>query len=351
MKNSLIAQFLKQPFFAPDDAGGGAAPATPPADPPATPPAGSGDTPPADPPATPPATPPAGSGETPSAAQKNWWESDTFTEAQRTSLTAAGLTVDDPMEAIKRLTDMEIAAQRRLGANPDQLIQKPKEGQSVSEWMKENASVFGLPDAPDGYEIARPEGFGDGPDDLKWDGDFETAARDWAHRNGVPPHALQEITDLYGGKVKSLSDDADAQYAAANEKMMGELARDWGDQTSAKISLAKSGAEAVAQQAGIGSEQLAGISALLSKETGDAGTIRMFAAIGEMMSEDGVGKIPSNGGSLNTTPAEARAELAKQQSPGGEYYEAVAKGDKANIDRLKPRIEQLTKVVAQSSKK
>ncbi|KAB6717711.1 hypothetical protein [Roseobacter sp. TSBP12] len=256
------------------------------------------------------------------------------------------MTVDDPIDATAKLIDMERNAKKRLGASPDQLIQKPKDGQSVAEWMHENRNVFGIPEAPDKYEIAMPEGFGTGPNDLKWDADFETKAREMAHKHGIPGEALQELTNLYASKVQGLSQDADAQYEASNQKMMGELKTDWGDQTTAKIAMAKSAAEMLATTAGLGSEQLSGIAQVLSDKTGDAGAIKMFAAIGEMMAEDGVGKLPGNGGSLAMTPANARAELNKQKAPGGEYYEAVAKGDTATLARLKPKIDQLEKQAA-----
>lgn len=336
---NLIEQFLKHPVFAPNDGGGAGDP----------PPAVGGASPGTEDDPAPAAGGEASSGTvnapTSSAA---WYQSDKLSEDQQTSLAAMGLTVDDPIDAIVRLTEMEAAAQRKLGAKPDQLLHKPKEGQSVADWMSENRAAFGIPDTAEGYEVAKPEGFGDGPDDLKWDTNLEGEARALAHKHGLSGEALQDFTNLQAGAMKALSDQADQKYAQANERMMAELQKDWGGQTDAHISLAKQAVEAFGAKAGLNSEQIAGMAPILAKETGDAGVVKLFAAIGEAMSEDSLTTLPGSGGALTTTPVEARAKLAKMQAPGGEYYVAIEKGDKANIDRLKPEIERLRKISVQS---
>ena len=87
------------------------------------------------------------------------------------------------------------------------------------------------------------------------------------------------------------------------------------------------------------------LAASLKPKIGDAGTMRVFAAIGEMMGDDQM--VMGDGGvSLNTTPAEARAKLSQLQGKGGEWYEATSKKDQQAIARLKPEVERLTKIAA-----
>ncbi|MBU2867018.1 hypothetical protein [Pacificibacter marinus] len=286
----------------------------------------------------------AGAGDAGAApAVEKWWEKDKFTDDQRRSLTASGYTTEDPLDAIAKLTDAEIAAQRKLGAKPDQLIGKPKEGQSLSEWKAENRDLFGVPEKAEDYKIEIPEGFGEGG--LKWDTDFEGRVRELAHERGLSNEDVQGLTEIYADKIKAMEGDATQQLERANTQMMTDLTKDWGDQTNAKIQQAKSAAEMLAAKIGMDSEALAGLSDVLStKAGGDANTLKLFAAIGEMMGEDSMGQIRTLGGSLTTTPEQARAELAQQQSPDGEWFKATQARNKAEIDRLKPRMDQLRKI-------
>jgi hypothetical protein len=239
---------------------------------------------------------------------------------------------------------MERAAQRKLGSKPDQLIQRPKDGQDLSAWMHENREMFGIPENAEGYEIKPPEGFGDGG--LQWDKDLEGQARAIAHKHGLGGAALQELSDLYAGKVRALATDAGDQLAKANREMMASLQSEWGPQTDARLAQARAGAEALAAAAGLDNSALLNIGQVLSRESGDAATIKLFQKVGEMMAEDTTGLIRTQGGALTTTPADARAELAKMRAPGGAYYEAVAKGDQAEVKRLAPRIAELDKIAS-----
>jgi hypothetical protein len=103
----------------------------------------------------------------------------------------------------------------------------------------------------------------------------------------------------------------------------------------------------VAQKAGIDASAVANLSDVLTAKIGDANTIRFMAAIGDMLGDDaalGIGK----GGGLNTTPAEARAQLASLRAEGGAYYEAVKKNDRAAMERLRPQMDSLSRIAAGS---
>lgn len=316
--------------FAADDPAGGAGAGDPPADPGAGG-ATAGD-PPADPQVDTPADPPV----------SRWWEGKGLTDEQRDRVTAMGLTVDDPIQAIARLTDMELAAQRKLGKPADQLMDRPGKDQDVAEWLRTNGEMFGIPESADGYEMNRPEGW---PKDAPWDEGFEAEARKIAHEEGIRGAALQRFTELYAGKVQGLMQDAEADLAAANQTMQATLQKDWGDQYGAKVARAQQAASVIAEAAGLDTGAIEALAGTLKPKVGDAGTIRMFAAIGEMLGEDKA-LLTGGGGALGSTPAEARAERSRLMAPGGEWFEATRNNDRAAIERLKPKMEQLAKLAA-----
>jgi len=210
--------------------------------------------------------------------------------------------------------------------------------------MRSNGELFGIPESADKYELEKPK---DWPADQKWDEDLETQARKIAHEEGLSGKALNRMVGLYADKVKGLLADADEQLAQANTKMMAELTKDWGGETRAKMTQAQQAAAAIAAKAGLSQEAVAGISMALKEKTGDAGVIRLFAAVGEMLGDDGMEALNNGGAGFSTTPAEARAELAKLRAPGGAYYEAVSKDDHRALSELKPKIERLSKIAAQ----
>ena len=257
----------------------------------------------------------AGSGAGEGGTAK-WWEDKRFNDDERRNLTALGLTTEDPLEAVQRLNGMEVAAKKRLGVSADQLLQKPKDGQDVSEWMRQNGQVFGIPEAPDGYEVSRPESW---PEGAEWDKDLEAQARTIAHEEGLSGKALNRIIELYAGKVSQIDQAAGEQLAQANQQMMATLEQDWGAQMPAKLTQAKQAAAVLAEKAGLSPEAIGGISQALAPKTGDAGVIKLFAAIGDMMGEDTMDGLGAGGGALqlSTTPAEARQKLDQMQSPGG----------------------------------
>lgn len=270
-----------------------------------------------------------------------WWEGASLKE-HREMLESKGLTVDDPVEAIAKLAKMEKAAQVKLGKPADQLLSKPGKGENLADWMKANAEVFGIPETADKYEIKRPDTW---PKDAKWNEDLEGKAREIAHSHGGSNALVNDMVGLYAESLMAMDQASAQDLEKANGEMMTALEKDWGQETQAKMTLASQAASVIAEKAGLDETAMLNLGEALKPKIGDAGTIRIFAAIGEMMGDDNL--VMGDGGtSLSTTPADARAQLSAMQSPGGEYYEAVNKKDKATITRLKPQIERLTKIAS-----
>jgi hypothetical protein len=322
-KKSWLFPALRFPFrfmAADDPAGGGVAPAANPA------------------PANP--APAADPAPAPAAAAK-WWEG--LSDTQKSFLTPKGLTVDNPMDALPKIIDIASNAEKRIGKGLDNIIEKPGKDQKLSEWMRGNAAALGLPDKEEGYAVEPPDFW---PKEAKWDTALEGKARKLAFDAGVPADVHKAYVGLFAEKMKAMNDEAEQGMVRAQADMMADLQKDFGARTDAVITQAKQAAQLVAEKAGLSSDQLQGVGQLLSDKTGDAGVIRLFAALAEALGEDAAVAI-GKGGALTMTPADARAELSRMQSPEGDYGKAFAAGDHRRMTELKPRIEQLSKIAAQ----
>lgn len=288
-------------------------------------------------------TPPAPAATSTAPPGPRWWEAKDYTPEEQQWLTAKGLTEDDPTKIIPKLVKGHRSAEQRLGKGIDSIIDKPAKDQKLPDWMRANAANLGLPDKEDGYSVQAPDFW---PKEAKWDADLEAAARKVAFENGVPTEAHKAYVDLFAGKMKAMIDGAEGELTRARETMMADLKRDYGDQTNAVITQAKQAAQYFAEQAGLDTKAVEHIGQLLGEAAGDASTIRFFAAISKAMGEDSAVHI-GKGGQLTMTPAEARAELAQMNSADGPYGKAFATNDRAALEALRPRREQLAKLASQ----
>jgi hypothetical protein len=272
-----------------------------------------------------------------------WWEGERFTDDHRTALTSKGLAVDDPIEAVSKLVDMQVNAERKLSLPADQLLTRPKKDQPVNEWMRENAALFGIPDAPEKYEVKPPESW---PKGSEWDTALEVEARKIAHEEGLSGKALQRYVDMYAGAVGKLATDAQSNLAAAQATMMTDLQKDWGAQAPARMARATQAASVVGEKLGLSNEGMLSLAQSLTDKTGDAAVIKLFDLIGDMMGGDSAIGIGKGSGALGMTPAEARSQIAALRAPDGAYYKASASGDQRELARLQPEIDRLTKIAA-----
>lgn len=315
------------PLFAPADGAGDPAPAGDPPAPAAGAGAGAGDPPPA--------------GDPPAPAAK-WWDAKDYSDEERAWIAARGLAEDDPTKIIPKLVKGHRSAEQRIGKGLDQIMEKPGKDTPLPKWLADNRAALGLPDKEDAYAAAQPK---DWPKDMAWDADLEATARKIAFDNAIPPEVHQAYVAAFAEKMRAIDQTSAEGLAQAKAAMMTDLQKDFGPQTPAVIANARRAAEWAAGQAGIGTEELERVSAVLAKDTGDAGVIRLFAAIGKAMGEDaavGMGQ----GGGLTMTPAEARAELARFESPEGDYGKAYASGDATKLAELRARRNQLSKIAA-----
>lgn len=281
-----------------------------------------------------------------------WWQ-DTkrFDDKTQTMLKAKGLTVDDPLEAMQKLAGMYSNAETFRGKPVDQLMEKPKQGQEVSEWMKANGDLFGIPEKPEDYKIEKPESW---PKDAPWDDKAEAKLREKAHELGLNSAQTSAMAGIYADIVTETLGGAEAGGQQARAQLEAELKKGWGDEYPAKVARAQQAWQVAAEQAGLDADGALNAAQMLSGKDGegDANVLRLFAALGDMMGEDVLPRVGGNGGSLGVTPAEARAELETMLSPDSEYSKAVKarrQGQHVNgWDALEARRQHLTKLAAKS---
>ena len=275
-------------------------PATPPVtDPPATPPV-------TDPPATPPVTPPVTGG---------WM--DGLDGNVREGLTAKNYaTVNDLGKAYLELEPL-IAAK---GIIP------PKDGASPEDIEKFHLAL-GRPATVKDYDLGdfKP------PEGLPWNEAVQGTMLQAMFDEGLTSGAVQRIIGKYAegqhGAYTEFLGDQETDAAADLEA----LRKGWGTSSDKNMDLAQRAAKAFASPDAI--DQVENV-------FGYAATMKMFAAIGQKLGEDGL-VIPDSGGDFVGTPEAAQAELNKIMG------EATTDEKHAYNNRKHPEHEAITERVMQ----
>lgn len=271
-----------------------------------------------------------------------WFMDKSISDEERSWLTAKGLALDDPLAVVPKLMRGHRSAEQHIGKGIERIIERPGEGQPFAEWARANAEALGLPGGEDGYAVEPPDFW---PKDMPWNNDLDAKARKIALEKGVHPEAHKAYVELFAENIKNMAELADQEYATANQKMMGDLEREFGAQTPAVITRAKQAAQMAAEKAGLDSAGLEALSGLLSQKVGDAMTIRFMAAIGGMMGEDAAVGL-TKGGALTITPAEAAQQFAQFTAPDGAWAKAALAGDSGQIAALRPEFDRLARAAA-----
>lgn len=274
------------------------------------------------------------------AAAASWF--DKADPELRDWINAKGYAMPDPAEAAIRAAKGQREAEKRLGAGVDKLLAKPDDGQSLSDYLHKNRDVFGVPETAEGYQIDKP----DLPEGVEWDSGFEGKARAKAHELGLSNDQLKGMTALYAEYTSGIAEAVEQSETAAKATLRAALEKDWGAETDARMAMARQAAQAMAEQAGLDQASLSATIALLSKEAGDAGVLRMFAAIGQAMGEDGIKGFGKGASGFGTTPAEAKLRLEAIQSPTGDLARARKANDQKAEARLLAEVKSLTQIAA-----
>jgi|GEM_PF-999583 hypothetical protein len=234
-------------------------------------------------------------------------------------LVARGMAAADKDEALVKLAKGHFNAEKMIGKGLDRIIERPKAGQPVADWMRENAEVFGLPKTIDEMTIEKPA---DLPADVAWDEGFEAAARKAAFEHGLSKDQLAAMTGVIAEQSRAAAAKQAEIQQTADLKLRETLAGEWGKQAPAMEAMARQAASVIAEQSGLGPEAIDALGQLVSlKAGGDAIAVKIFATIGKMMAEDGL--VTGGAAQIGTTPADARQKAAQMRQPDGEYFKAV----------------------------
>lgn len=183
-----------------------------------------------------------------------------------------------------------VETKKMVGAKTEGLVKVPGADAKPDE-VAAFRKALGVPDAPTGYQIRRPELAAV----LGWDEVAEKGFLTEAHKSGFMPQQVQVAVDFYA-KLMQTQHDADR----AQEKQAGlELRQEWGANYEANLGIAK---RFLSQYGG---DDL--VEALYASRFGaDARMLKAFAAAGADLMEHGA--ITGNG-LARMDPSEADSKI------------------------------------------
>jgi hypothetical protein len=166
-------------------------------------------------------------------------------------------------QGVDALARAHVELQKTIGGR----VKVPGDNAAPEE-LAQFRKALGVPDAPEGYTFAPPEGF---PAD-KWDKDGEAEFRKVAHKNGIPPKAAQELLNTYAARQAASYGAIEAARAAT----VDNLKKDWGDKFATNQALADQAIEAHARKVGFNDDDFARMAQVGLGEK----FIRLMAALG-----------------------------------------------------------------------
>ena len=275
--------------------------------------------------------------------KKSWYDTHQWSDPKlKDVLVRNGYHKGSPEEALERALKGEATAMSRLGKSPDTLLDKPAEGQDVSEWLKANGAAFGLPDKAEGYELKVPDGL---PKNLPIDEGLLGRFAETAYDMGMPPKMAQVMVDFHAKSIAETFSGLSAKEAQAEEALNTELKSSWGADWEGKRDMAVRGFQALAVKAGMDADAMKVLASKMNEATGDAGLLKFGYAMAELIGEDTLA-IPQGGN--RPAMAIADAEQRKQQIMApheGDMAMAKAKGDRRRVEQLKKELDGLNVLI------
>lgn len=279
----------------------------------------------------------------PAPVAKPWYDDHTWSDPSlKEHLVGSGYHTGNAAEALEKALKGELAATQRLGKKPGELLDAPKADQSALDWLKTNGKAFGVPDAPDGYDVKLPDNLPAGmPLDEGMLADFKAHA----HATGLPKAVVQDtvsfLAEKMGGKYTKIAADG----ALAETKLTTDLQNEWGTSYAVNQQQAVRAFQAIAAEMKLSPEAATGLAAKLNGDMGDATLMRFFHTLAGKMGED-VLAVPRhvNAPALQLAEAEQR-KVTIMRSGTGEM--AQARHNKARQAELQKELQGLNTIIAQ----
>lgn len=247
------------------------------------------------PPATDPAAPPAAAPPAPSAPGD--WRAMLPPELRDTPTLAK---FQDPAALARSYTELESLVGRK-----GVILPTDKDPPEVQQRFR---AALGVPEKPEGYALAPPEGV---PAEL-WDGERATAFAGLAHQLALTPAQAKAIAEWAAKDAAGAMQKFTAGIEPDGRQMDEVLREEWGGQYEARVDRAKRAAQQFGDDAAL---------AALESKIGGAALVRMFAKIGVAMGEDEPAGMGTGAARGTPGPAEAKAERERLMAKGSPYWD------------------------------
>jgi len=267
----------------------------------------------------------AGGAPAPVPAANGWW--DTSVKDPEVKAFIANKNFAEPEMAFKAYRSLETL----LGADKaGRTAVLPKDDNDV-EGRKAFFAKIGVPESPEGYKLALPEGA---------DGEFAKAAPQWFHQNGVPQKAAEGIVKGFNEFIEGQIKAQEAADKARSEQQLNALKTEWAHEFDERAEFARRGFRSVGKEAGLEDADLA----KLENAIGADKMLKMFWKLGSASAE---GKMVGNDDSAATfgmTASAAQKEIDQIMSDRS----AGKINDFSWRKEVEPRLSQLAQIVARS---
>jgi len=185
-----------------------------------------------------------------------------------------------------------VTAYDKLSTRVGSSLPAVKDG-DVKNW--DGWKELGVPEKPDGYELANPEGL---PEGFEIDNARLEAFRAVAHENNVPPHAVAALYDWYVKDSAGSFASGMASVKEQTEAYKAALEQEWPGETDGALDIARRGFAWL----GFDSEALKDLESVV----GGVALTKALHKLGKELGEDGGGM--TGGGDM--TADEASEQLA-----------------------------------------
>lgn len=199
-----------------------------------------------------------------------------------------------------------------------QAILPPNE-KSTPEEIASFRKALGVPESPEGYEIAKPQ---DLPEGVTWDDNVAKSVAEVAHKHNIPAAAMQELVKLDLQRAAQQNEAAAQMIHQQLDAGRQELQRVYGENLQSKIDLAKRAAATVGVDPS-------------SQGFLDPNVVKGFIALAEKLSDDKL----VEGGATTASSGQARAKDI-QTNPANPLYSRYKDGDPEIVDQVRRMIVQ-----------
>lgn len=195
----------------------------------------------------------------------------------------------------------------------------PKDANDAEGWDR-LFKAAGRPDAPEAYGLDKLEGA---------DPEFSKAAATAFHKAGLNPQQAAGLVEFYGAQAKAVQEAQETAFAQQAQLEMGELMKEWGPASEARISAARQGAQL------LGLDEAT--AAKIERAVGSRALTEMMFKIGEKTGESTFRSGGSQGGdSAFLTPQGATEKISqlKADPAWSKRYMDGDAGARAELARL-----------------